>query len=177
MQRYLVCSNEKVILVPSGEEIDLSRDHPCVGTTKYGDLWSRDCTVKETYKELDPRLHYNTELQVLNTLESDSPDYIVDALKEQEYQRRTDKLTSQITRLSIAGEVDKAAEAEHLLAIENAKIQEEFGKPTIVYITATGDHYHTDPDCIALTNCTTKEVPLSTGLQDYTACTLCTDME
>ena len=98
---------------------------------------------------------------------------MIDALKEQEYRDRTDKLAVQLTRLSAAGEVDKVAEVEKELAIENARIQEEYGLGVSVFITESGECYHTDAECSALVGCEVLEVKLSVGLKDYAECSLC----
>lgn len=172
MQRYLLNNSSKVIVIPEGAEIDMTKDHPVIGSTKHGDLLSSQCIIMTTTKQLDQRLTYNHKLEIINDLTPDSPAYIIDALLKQDLQT-LDPMLSHIARHERNNETAAAARAEAAFAIAQAEILEKYGKGTTVYVTKTGSCYHTAPDCPAITNSTTAEINLSDGLKHYSPCSLC----
>ena len=175
--KYILNKGVKVVVVPEGSKVDLSKDHPIIGTTKYGDLWSRDCVLKETSKMLYPSLSYNADLRITTKydLEQEYSDEVLAALKQQDYEDRTDRLVAQLGRLEqTGGDAKKIQEVQLELKIANAEIQEKYGAGEVVYITGTGSCYHVSESCSALANATSvNEVAKSQGLKNYNKCSVC----
>ena len=85
-----------------------------------------------------------------------------------------DPLLAHILRHERNGEFERAARAESEFEIRQAEIMEKYGRGETVYITETGECYHTTEDCSALANAVgVREIKMSDGLKNYSPCSIC----
>ena len=85
-----------------------------------------------------------------------------------------DPLLAHILRHERNGEFERAARAESEFEIRQAEIMEKYGRGETVYITETGECYHTTEDCSALANAVgVREINKSDGLKNYSPCSIC----
>ena len=85
-----------------------------------------------------------------------------------------DPMLAHILRHERNGDFERAARAESEFEIKQAEIMEEYGRGEMVYITETGECYHTTEDCSALANAVgVREINKSDGLKNYSPCSIC----